>query len=822
MRVQALNKTKNFDTKAAVPLVKTPLQRFPPELLAQIPKTKSGYQPKFPLRDFQNKAINHIEAGRSALVSAPTGSGKRVIAVAAMYRAIKQGKKLIYTAPIKALSNQKISEFKEELARQFLNDAELKLTEEEALEKAKHAVGLSTGDHSDKPEAPIQVMTTEVLNLLLYSNLQGKKTNKALQGLSTIVFDEFHYLNDPDRGHVWEEAIINAPQDAQIIGLSATMGNPEQIRAWINSIKRTKVALINEPEKNRPVKLKYFHINKQVTDLTDFSAHALSGKDTLKISDRGSFGAGSSELRLAREELEQELNSPEDKDLEKIRKLKIQVRKEEFLVQMLGLVKLLQDNDKLPAIVFKFNKEFCDLAAQKLADAQGSNFQLLSEEEKLEAESIIKRAKVESPHLANEAKAINELLKKGIAPHHAGHLPQFKTLVEKLFEKGLIKVVFATSTLAAGINMPARTTVLTELESGGGGPLSISEFKQMAGRAGRPGHDTEGNVFVFEDPGKENEIQKKIDAKAENIKSRLKNKFTSLLSFIQAKDPNALNQFISQSFLHYQEKHPVNDAGSKGAEEITSDKLITGYNRMTRYLQEKGFIDIKGELTDKGRIASCFKFNNPLFITEILLELSNNQEIQNELKEIRIDNFIALISLLGSDEGQIDLERLNAKLAEFSDKGPRIVNAMAIAMQDSLNGLAQAGINAEAPALNYSQFWTNQNWASSQENIRVAKSRNQVHSDEKKLFKDIVKPKAPKPGEENNTDDSKPDNPGTSLRSIKQTLNLLKHMSNAVEIRTKDDPRKKILSPELASLVKNSARLINKDIVADNKFDLSI
>ncbi len=399
----------------------------------------------FPFDDFQYRACRAVEMGKGVLVAAPTGAGKTVVGEFAAFLAIRQGKKCFYTTPIKALSNQKYQEF---VAR-----------------FGSERVGLLTGDTSINSEADILVMTTEVLRNMLYA---GSNT---LSSLGYVVMDEVHYLADKFRGAVWEEVLIHLPESVQVTSLSATVSNAEEFGEWLQIIRGETEVIVSE---NRPVPL-YQHvlIDNSLIDLFVENGHVnpeilrREREAMRRIRTPRSRGKDWSEggHRLSRAEVVEKLNRER----------------------------------MLPAITFIFSRLGCDSAVRQCLS---SGVRLTSSDERKEIRESALRY---TQHIAEEdleTLGFDEwitALERGIAAHHAGLLPSFKSAVEDLFQRGLIKAVFATETLALGINMPARTVVLEKLVKWNGEahvPVTPGEYTQLTGRAGRRGIDIEGNAVV--------------------------------------------------------------------------------------------------------------------------------------------------------------------------------------------------------------------------------------------------------------------------------------------------------------------------------------
>jgi len=392
---------------------------------------------------FQLEAIAHLERGASVVVTAPTGAGKTVIAEAAIELALQRGRRAFYTTPIKALSNQKFSD----LRRQH-GDA---------------SVGLLTGDNVVNGDAPIVVMTTEVLRNMIYADAD------TLDDLGVVILDEVHYLQDPYRGSVWEEVIIHLPRQIQLVNLSATIANAEEFTAWIRS-RRGDTALVQET--HRPVPLESVYLVKDL--------HREGRSEMLPIFDRSG-------------------SRPNPAVVTMLRKGKGRYRR--FAApRRVEVAEHLQRLSLLPAIYFIFSRAGCDQAADLVAAA---GLELTSTADRAE---IARIAAERTAHLSPDDLAVLGFgrwmvaLESGVAAHHAGLVPAFKETVEVLFSAGLIRLVFATETLSLGINMPARTVVLERLSKFDGETHQIlqpGDYTQLTGRAGRRGIDTSGTAVVL-------------------------------------------------------------------------------------------------------------------------------------------------------------------------------------------------------------------------------------------------------------------------------------------------------------------------------------
>src|SRR5437764_5433010 len=398
----------------------------------------------FELDAFQERALDALDAGRSVLVAAPTGSGKTVVAEYAVAKALATGAKAFYTTPLKALSNQKFGD----LARRH---------------GAEH-VGLLTGDNSINGDAAIVVMTTEVLRNMIYA------ASPTLDGLRFVVLDEVHYLQDRYRGPVWEEVIIHAPPTIDLVCLSATVSNAEEFADWIQTVRGDTTAIIEE---RRPVELHHLYL----------------------VADRES-----EELQLLPTFVEGRPN-PEaarlDASSARSARFRGRPRSRLFTPRRVDVVERLERESMLPAIYFLFSRQGCDDAARQCLDA---GLRLTRAEERAPILAIVE-AKVET--LSDDDLSVLGYgrwlagLEAGLAAHQAGMVPPFKEAVETCFAQGLVKVVFATETLALGINMPARTVVVEKLSKCTGERhelLTPGEYTQLTGRAGRRGLDPVGSA----------------------------------------------------------------------------------------------------------------------------------------------------------------------------------------------------------------------------------------------------------------------------------------------------------------------------------------
>ncbi|GGH57491.1 DEAD/DEAH box helicase [Rothia aerolata] len=442
----------------------------------------------FDMDPFQVQACESVEAGRAVLVAAPTGAGKTLVGEFAIYLALRQGKKAFYTTPIKALSNQKYHDLVEIYGENY--------------------VGLLTGDTSINSEAPVVVMTTEVLRNMLYAD------SSTLTNLGYVVMDEVHYLADRSRGAVWEEVIIHLPEHISVVSLSATISNAEEFGAWLDTVRGATDVVVSE---HRPVPLwQHVLVGNRLVDLFMDETTVEETADLLDSSTDEVPEVNPELMRLR--DARRRPRAPRDNFRRagrgKGRRESAYARKQDsqssslkpFRASRPAMIRALDRDALLPAICFIFSRSGCDAAVAQCVDA---DVRLTTD---AEAQTI--RAYVAEATSGLDTKDLSVLgfyqwregLIRGVAAHHAGLLPVFKEIVEALFSEGLVKMVFATETLALGINMPARSVVLEKLTKFNGEThvdITPGEYTQLTGRAGRRGIDIEGHAVVVWKPGLE-------------------------------------------------------------------------------------------------------------------------------------------------------------------------------------------------------------------------------------------------------------------------------------------------------------------------------
>lgn len=435
----------------------------------------------FELDPYQLEAIAHLQRGASVLVSAPTGAGKTVVAEFAVFEARQRTRRCIYTTPLKALSNQKFRDL---------------------LAQIGSEVGLLTGDVVINANAPVLIMTTEILRNILQSDPQR------LEDVSHVILDEAHYLGIEGRGTVWEETIVFLGKDTQVVALSATIPNAEELATWVSEVHRPMAVVFHQ---QRPVPLEPHVALPEVSRLFD--------------------GRGRLAVRAFRIDGWVDIPDP------------------------VAVVRSMQIKKMLPAIYFVFSRIGCEQHAQRVIAA---DLGLNTDSERHEIDARVQDAIRQTPSLMGSpstAKWLSEVL-GGVAPHHAGLLPPLKLLIEKLFQRGLIKVVFATETLSAGINMPARSVVLSNLvkrTDDGMRMLTVSEFQQMTGRAGRRGMDEVGHAVVLASHRySPHDIVHLVRDKVEPLRSRFTLNFNMVANLLARYDWPTAKRIVEMSFAAYQ------------------------------------------------------------------------------------------------------------------------------------------------------------------------------------------------------------------------------------------------------------------------------
>lgn len=519
---------------------------------------------KFKPDPFQLEAIKAIQT-TDCLVTVPTGAGKTWIAEKAIERILQEGGRAWYASPLKALTNSKYSEF----AAIFGSDN----------------VGILTGDRKENPDAPVITGTTEILRNQLYDAMHSGETLNS----DLVILDEAHFLGDEERGVVWEEIMIYLPTRIPLLMLSATIGNAAQIAGWLKSI-RLKDCIVIE-EKKRPVPLFpiFFHPSGRLLPLANpGSRNTQKSKSENNLHKKVvSFLNEKKPLRLA-----------------------IPGRLPPFS----DIMKVMKKYDLLPAIFFLKSRADCDNAI-KLCTS------LLSKHKKAAIQNRISELVSATSHIGRHPQ-LQQLKSMGIGAHHSGQLPAWKILLEILMTEGLLDAVFATSTVAAGVNFPARTIVMLNSDRFNGRefmPLSSNEFHQMTGRAGRRGMDKIGFVIVL--PGKFMDLPltaKLINSEPSQILSQIKINFSMVLNLLLSHAPDQIEELLQYSFATFLIREARKKKASKEAMEFKNKALEQDFKRHLQFLKENGYVTENGALTDVGGWASMLRVDHPLLIAEAL------------------------------------------------------------------------------------------------------------------------------------------------------------------------------------------------------------
>ncbi|OBK78310.1 RNA helicase [Mycobacterium sp. 1164985.4] len=523
-------------------------------------------QLSFTLDDFQRRSCEALENGHGVLVCAPTGAGKTVVGEFAVHLALAAGGKCFYTTPIKALSNQKHTD----LVRRY----------------GPEKIGLLTGDQSINGDADVVVMTTEVLRNMLYAN------SSSLHGLSYVVMDEVHFLADRMRGAVWEEVILHLPDEVRLVSLSATVSNAEEFGGWIQTVRGDTAVIVDE---HRPVPLwQHVLVGKRLFDLFDYRAtradrapkrqnrelvvdpellrHIAHRREADRLTDWQPRGRGRNRGRPAM------YRPPSRPDV----------------------IATLDREELLPAITFIFSRAGCDAAVKQCLR---SSLRLTTNEERARIAEVVDRRCGDLPEsdlIVLDYHEWREGLLRGLAAHHAGMLPVFRHTVEELFSAGLVKAVFATETLALGINMPARTVVLERLVKFNGEqhvPLTPGEYTQLTGRAGRRGIDVEGHAVVLWTPDVEPaEVAGLASTRTFPLRSSFAPSYNMTINLVRQMGPAQAHKLLEASFAQYQADRSVVglrrgiERGERMLEEISAelgDDAILDYVRLRMQISER-------------------------------------------------------------------------------------------------------------------------------------------------------------------------------------------------------------------------------------------
>ncbi len=614
---------------------------------------------------FQEEAIRHIQGGHSVLVAAPTGTGKTLIADYLIEHILASDGEIIYTAPVKALSNQKYRQYVKLYGRE--------------------KVGLITGDLVINRDAPIRIMTTEILrNMLLAAQADvdetadvtmpiaheplDKREQQAwmetasqadmrmpdLTRLRAVIIDEIHFLDDPERGTVWEELLIYLPSEIRILGLSATLSNLNEFAAWLSSIRKTNVHVVLEEKRTVPLELRLANINTGLVKLDEFNRQFVHWKKSRKaagVDDRDSKG-GKSDRRSGSGRASRRGGKQQDRGRRGGEESRDQ---RDQMTNHLDTINLLS-SDSFPAIYFIYSRKFVEVFASQLAAAPIGR-RGISHEQSQAIQQRLKEFNDQFPGVLSMK--LRKMYAQGVAFHHAGLHVGLKALVEELYEARLLNVLYCTTTFAMGINMPARTVVFDGLTKYNGVavvPLTVREFMQMAGRAGRRGIDTVGNIVVRQNFSDYEELkpllQILLSNKAEPVQSSFNLSFNSVVNLLDRFEEPEIRFMLEQSFKAFQstqqaaelrtqlDRLPAADPDYEADEDDNARErrrrrrevaslqrrlaeherpmIWEAFQRKVSFLRANGYVDKNNELQTPARILRHIKIEE-IFVTELVL-----------------------------------------------------------------------------------------------------------------------------------------------------------------------------------------------------------
>ena len=536
--------------------------------------------------EYQSAALSAIKE-TDCLVIAPTGSGKTWIAREAILSVLEKGGRAWYASPLKALTNSKWVEF--------------------GLHFDKENVGIITGDTKENTEAPIIVGTTEILRNQLYDAMhQGYDL-----GCDLVILDEAHFLGDIDRGVVWEEVMTFLPVRVNLLLLSATIGNGDEIAEWLETIRKKKCIVIKEEKRPVPLYPLFLHPSGRLLPLLE----------------------------------DKKLSAPVAKYLAKEAG---EHRSRRYMPDYGGIIRILEEFNLLPAIFFLKSRAECDAALKSASALKPLN---QSWEFSETVNELLRRYPALQSH--RQWKILKSF---GLTAHHGGQLPAWKFVVEEMMKEGHLRVIFATSTIAAGVNFPARTIVLfnSDLYNGHNfNPMNATEFRQMTGRAGRRGQDKIGFMLAISGRFMDlNHIRRLLFRAPEDILSQLKNDFVMVLNLLLSQTPADISNIFEKSLAAYQQnkRRPITEA--RAAKTIWED-----FCRHLDFLQAEGFVNNAGRLTEDGYWASKLRLDQPLLVAECLRKNAFPQQNEKLL--------VAIVSMFAYDrdnEIKVELKYISPKL----------------------------------------------------------------------------------------------------------------------------------------------------------------
>jgi superfamily II RNA helicase len=508
---------------------------------------------------FQVEAVNAIDES-DCLVTAPTGSGKTWIAEQAIDKALKNNRKVWYGTPLKALTNTIYARFMEIFG--------------------KNTVGILTGDIKENADAPVIIGTTEILRNQLYDSMHSGKDLDC----DLVILDEAHFLGDIERGVVWEEIMIYLPSRIPLLMLSATIGNPHQIADWLSGVRGNPCRVIEETQRAVPLYPLFFHPSGTLFPLMN--------------------PGGKSGLYKKTAEFASQKNPPA-------------IARPGKLPPMAEILSVLKHYDLLPAIFFMKSRMDCDIAIElcstEILDGDPDRKERLAER--------VDQLLSSNPHIQNHKQRWN-LTHAAVGSHHSGQLPAWKIIIETLMSEGLLDAMFATSTVAAGVNFPARTVVILNSDRFNGAdfmPLTPTEFSQMTGRSGRRGMDNIG--FAVALPGKFMNLRllaKLVNLPPEDVTSQIRINFSMVLNLLLSHSPVQIRELLRNSFATFllaRKKAQPREKSVFGFKN-QNDYLWKDFLLHLDFLKHEGFVDEKDRLTDDGIWASRLRIDTPLLVAE--------------------------------------------------------------------------------------------------------------------------------------------------------------------------------------------------------------
>ncbi len=536
----------------------------------------------YTLNPFQVLSARAIGSDKNVLVSAPTGSGKTLVAEFAIDRAVRKQRKVIYTSPIKALSNQKYRDFKAD-----------------GLD-----VGLMTGDLSLDPQAAVVIMTTEIFRNSVFED------PRRFRDLDFVIFDEIHFLDDLERGTVWEESLIFAPEHVRFVGLSATISNLTQFGNWLRALRPHQLEVVHHGKRPVPLKHKLMHLN---TGMFNMAQRRRAIQNMRRQHDRqqqrgrgrgrdgrdGRFGRGGRGGRgQGRRERER-----------RRRPARIAQKSTEVVLDHV------QSNSLMPVLFFCFSRKECEIKAE-----HNQHRRLLDKKQQQAMDELFvdlcKKFEL-NPDEDQGLRGIHRRARNGVGYHHAGMLPIHKEIVERLFTSGLLQLLFTTETFALGINMPARTVVFDSLKKFDGVSydyMKVLDYNQMAGRAGRQGIDREGLVIsIMDDEDLEDApLADLFSSKVEPIQSRFNLSYSTVMNLYDHMGMDMVDAY-DKSFAAFQAQ-----TGSQRQRERIRSKARAALRARIHVLMEAGYLDEEG-LLPRGRMA-CHINGYEIQVTELLFD----------------------------------------------------------------------------------------------------------------------------------------------------------------------------------------------------------